>query len=276
MIRTVRYEQAVYGSFPFWSRGYALLSRSAGCRAEWLNALRLAGQRFGERPTGIAEKACLFALCLHRGPWMIVGVFPQGNDDQGRPGALAFHGLFVSPWTYRWSGASPFAFASAFRRDWVKTDQDRLLPAGHIVLPGQEPPTAGVDDRRVETIVEAIKRGQKVVLASAHPIDDLANAVWRKLPGRTRRRASVATWAFSTANRFDLVAVPRLAGITPDPSELVLEPDIVDGMSGQAEQRPAPVPPLSSSGQQWPRWRFLAVFAWLAGVMAIAMGLICY
>src|SRR5208282_6354878 len=77
MTRAVRYEQAIYGSFPFWSRGYAVLSRSAGCRAEWLNALRLAGQRFGERPTGIAEKACLFALCLHRGPWMIVGVFPQ-------------------------------------------------------------------------------------------------------------------------------------------------------------------------------------------------------
>ncbi len=259
MIRSVRYEQAVYGSFPFWNRGYAVLSRSAGCRGEWLNALRLAGQRFGERPTGIAEKACLFALCLQRGPWMIVGVFPQGNDDQGRPGALAFHGLFVSRWTYRWSGASPFAFASAFRRDWVKTEQDRLLPAGHIVLPGQEPPTAGVDDRRVEAIVEAIRRGQKVVLASAHPIDDLANAVWRRLPGRTRRRASVATWAFSTANRFDLVAVPGLAGITLDPSELVLEPDIVDGMSGEAEQGPAPAPPLPRSGRQWPRWRF---FSW--------------
>ncbi len=237
MSRTVRYEQAIYGSFPFWSRGYAVLSRSAGCRAEWLNALRLAGQRFGERPSGVAEEACLFALCLQRGPWMIVGVFPQGNDDQGRPGALAFHGLFVSRWTYRWSGASPFPFASALRRDWDKSDQDRLLPAGRIVLAGQEPASAGVDDRRVETIVEAMRRGQKVVLASAHPIDDLAKAVWRRLPGRTRRRGSVATWAFSTANHFDLVAVPRLAGITPGPCELVLEPDIVGGMSGLAERR---------------------------------------
>ena len=103
------------------------------------------------------------------------------------------------------------------------------MPAGHVVLPRQEPATAGVDDRRVETIVEAMRRGQKVVLASAHPIDDLASAVWRRLPGRTRRRASVATWAFSTANCFDLVAVPRLAGMTPDPSVLVLEPDIARG-----------------------------------------------
>ena len=222
---TPGYEQAVYGSFPFWSRGYAVLAQSAGCRSEWLHALKLAGQRFGERPTGIAEKACLFALGLPRGPWMIVGVFPQGNDDQGRPGALAFHGLFVSRWTYRWSGASPFAFASALRSDWGTRDQDQLLPAGRIVLGDRQPPATGDENGRVETIVEAIKRGQKVVLVSAQPIDELASAVWRKLPGRVRRRASVATWAFSTANGFDLVAVPRLAGMTLDPSMRVLEPD---------------------------------------------------
>ncbi len=232
MIRTVRYEQAIYGSFPFWGRGYAILSRSAGCRVEWLNALRLAGQRFGEQPTGVAEAACLFALRLRRGPWMIVGVFPQGSDDQGRPGALAFHGLFVSRWAYWWSGASPFPFASALRRDWHSSDQDRLLPAGRLVLSGPEPAAPAVDDRRVETIVAAMRRGQKVVLASVQPIDDLARAVWRRLPGRTRQRATVATWAFSTANQFDLVAVPRLAGITPGPCELVLEPD------GPDEDRP--------------------------------------
>ena len=85
MVRTVQYEQAIYGSFPFWSRGYAVLARSAGCHDKWLNALRLAGQRFGERPTGVAEQDCLFALYVPGGAWMIVGVFPQGDDDQGRP-----------------------------------------------------------------------------------------------------------------------------------------------------------------------------------------------
>ncbi len=231
MIRTVQYEQAVYGSFPFWSRGYEVLARSAGCRAEWLNALRLAGQRFGDCPTGVGEQACLFVLCLDYGPWMIVGVFPQGNDDQGRPGALAFHGLFVSRWSYWWSGSSPFPFASALRRDWDRTDQDRLLPAGQIVMARRAPATAGDEDCRIETIVEAMRRRRKVVLTSAHPIDDLAGAVWRRLPAWTRHRASVATWAFSTANGFDLVAVPRLAGMTPDPSVLVLELDIDQGMS---------------------------------------------
>jgi hypothetical protein len=57
-------------------------------------------------------------------------------------------------------------------------------------------------------MVEAIKRGQKVVIDSAEPIEELARAIWRQLPGRIRRRASVASWAFCNANQFDLVAIP--------------------------------------------------------------------
>ena len=71
----------------------------------------------------------LFALRLKCGPWMIVGVHPQGCDDQGRPGALAFHALFVGRWAYRWIGADPFAFAGALRGDWSSADRDRTLPA---------------------------------------------------------------------------------------------------------------------------------------------------
>src|SRR5439155_20432547 len=82
----VRYEQAVYGSFPFWDRGYAVLAHSPGCRPEWLAGLRAACQRFGERPMGVAETAvrALFALRLASGPWMIVGVGSPGSDDRGR------------------------------------------------------------------------------------------------------------------------------------------------------------------------------------------------
>jgi hypothetical protein len=57
---------------------------------------------------------------------------------------------------------------------------------------------------------------------SAGPIDAMARAVWRALPFRVRRRASVATWAFDNANRFDLVALPKLAGVAREPSDLVL------------------------------------------------------
>ena len=49
----VRFEQAVYGSFPFWHRGYAVLAHSAGCRPEWLAELRTVCQRCGEPPAGL-------------------------------------------------------------------------------------------------------------------------------------------------------------------------------------------------------------------------------
>src|SRR5271170_2571186 len=126
----VRFEQAVYGSFAFWNRGYAVLARSAGCRPEWLAELRTVCQRYGEPPSGAAEADSLFALRLKSGPWMIVGVHPQGHDDQDRPGALAFHALFVGRWVYRWTGADPFAMAGALQREWSPADQERILPEG--------------------------------------------------------------------------------------------------------------------------------------------------
>ena len=51
---TVRFEQAVYGSFPFWERGYDVLAQSPGCRPDWLAQLCSACRRYGERPRGAA------------------------------------------------------------------------------------------------------------------------------------------------------------------------------------------------------------------------------
>lgn len=128
----VRFEQAVYGSFPFWDRGYAMLAHSAGCRPVWLTAFRTACQQFGERPAGPAEAESPFARRLERGRWMIVGVGAQGRDDQGRPGALAFHGLFVSARDYRRAGSSPLPFAPALRNDW--TAETQTLDAGVVTV----------------------------------------------------------------------------------------------------------------------------------------------
>lgn len=225
MIRKIRFEQAVYGSFPFWNRGYAVLGRSPGCRDEWLAALKLAGQRFGERPPGVGDHAGVFAIPLARGPWMIVGVFPQGCDDQGRPGALAFHGLFVGRWSYRWGGANPFGFVPALRRDWHADDQRRGLPSGSLAIgpmPDAPGDGAGGTGDELRAIGQALRRRRKVVILSSEPIESLARQVWGELPGRVRRRASVATWAFRNDNGFDLVAVPGGLGLDLDGSELIL------------------------------------------------------
>jgi hypothetical protein len=203
-VRSVPFEQAVYGSFPFWDRGYAVLAQSPGCRPEWVSELRAACQRYGERPAGAAEAGGLFALRLAAGPWMIVRPSEQGRDDQGRPGALAFHALFVSPADYRRADYDPFRFAPALGAVW--TAETRALPRGTCALvPGPE----AVGDPRVAATVEALVRRRPVVLEADGPIDGLARQVWQALPRHVRKRAAVATWAFRAAAGFDLLAVPR-------------------------------------------------------------------
>ncbi|MGP0070041.1 MAG: hypothetical protein ACLQGP_41385 [Isosphaeraceae bacterium] len=230
MSLNVRFDQAVYGSFPFWQRGYGVLARSQGCRREWIAALRTACQRYGEQPPGTVEADGLFAMRLDRGPWMIVGAYPQGCDDQGRPGALAFHALFVGRWTYAMAGADPFAFSDLLRRDWTRADLDANLPTARRTIRRTSFRTfADTDlpvDERYPSILAAIVQGRRVVVQSSEPIDSLARSVWRALPMRVRLWASVATWAFDNANGFDLVALPKLTSIQRESTDLILDREV--------------------------------------------------
>lgn len=222
MFRSIRYEQAVYGSFPFWSRGYATLAASKGCPPDWLEAMRTACQRFGERPSGVDRFQSRFVLPIDRSTRMIVQVDSTTQDDHGRPGALVFHALFVSSWSYRRAGASPWAFAPAFRTDWTADDQDADLPQGSLKPARLGPEPEDPPDPRVAPIVEALTARRSVVVQSSQPADALFQAVWRRLPGRARRRTSVATWVFGNANPFTLLAVPRLGALRLNGDELVL------------------------------------------------------
>ncbi len=76
-------------------------------------------------------------------------------------------------------------------------------------------------DPKLALIVSALIEGRRVVVQSGEPIDGLARSVWARLPHRVRRRTSVATWAFDNANNFDLVALPKLAGVALNPTDLV-------------------------------------------------------
>lgn len=219
-------EQAVYGNFPFWNRGYAILARSANCRPEWLSALKPACQRFGERPRDSVEARGIFAIPLPHGPCMIVGVFPNGRDDQGRPGALVFHARFIPARAFRKSGYNPFAFTAGLSGDWSVRDVDSVLPPGLLITDSSEP-SEPAEEETVSGIVRAIVNRKRVVVPSARPIDDLARGVWSRLPARARARASFATFAYDNGNQFDLVALPgqRAAGLAQarDPSCLIVD-----------------------------------------------------
>jgi hypothetical protein len=221
--RVVHFEQAVYGSFSFWDRGYGILAQSPGCRQEWIAELRAACQRFGEPPGGFAGPECLFALRLPSGPWAIVGVSAPSIDEKGRPGALAFHAIFVTKREFRKVGYNPFALAHALRRAWHSANVS--LASGSYAAEGDERARSSDDLREAERIGAAIEARRRVAIESSEPIESLARAVWARLSVGARRRASVATFAYSAAIRFDLLALPRLAGTTLDKSYINPETD---------------------------------------------------
>ncbi|WP_435008948.1 hypothetical protein P12x_000199 [Tundrisphaera lichenicola] len=267
-------EQIAYGSFPFWDRGYDVLAKSPGCRPEWASEVLSACRQFGEAPSGVVPCPCLFATRLPSGPWAVVGVEPMGDDDRGRPGALAFHALLIADQDYRRAGSNPFAFAGALRRDWSLAT---TLEARSWAV---DPPETGsaferigswfsdsgaerspsLTDPRSGSIVEALTRGRRVALESAGPIEGLVREVWQALPESRRARSSVATWAFGNANRFDLVAMPRLAGVELDGS-------YVDIDSFGARNRPSRRPTLRGA-MIAVALVFLAGLAWRVAVGA--------
>jgi hypothetical protein len=168
------------------------------------------------------------------------------------------------------------------RREWTESDLDTVLPTGRLTLSGpgrqgdqneHEQGLMAEADGRVEAIVAALGRGQKVVIPSPEPIEDLARAVWEKLPGRLRRRASVATWAFDHAGHFDLVAVPRLAGTTPEPSGLIIDPGVTDAERGQPKDLAVPIEKPSGPHRRG-LGRTVAVMTPIAlvGLLTIAAG----
>ena len=207
--------------------GYDLLARSAGCVPALSAEVVAVCRRFGQPPSAETARPGLFAVWLPGGKrWAIVGVAPQGDDDRGRPGALAFHALLVTARDYRRAGANPFAFAPSLRGDWSSQTPAVLEPARCRIEP-VDVRSGPAPDPKTERIVAALTHRHRVALEAPGPIDDLARAVWARLPGRVRRRASLATWAFAGENRFDLVAFPRLLGVTLDRSYLpsaTLEP----------------------------------------------------
>jgi hypothetical protein len=208
-------EQAVYGSFPFWSKGYGLLSNSPGCRHEWVREFETVCQLFGEPASGASGDGALLCRRIRHGPWLLVRVASQGADDRGRPGALAFHGLFLTDAEFAKIHFDPFLVLSAFRSDWAEAAvlEPLSISAGEPERQSPEWPLAA----------ELLGRG--VVIESATPIEEIAMATWRALRLRDRRANSFATLTFRDPLRFSLAAVPRIAEDVRTSGVHILTPD---------------------------------------------------
>ncbi len=107
-------EQAIYGGQD--TGGYRFLARSPGFRDDWLAEAERVCTGFGERPAGVACPACVFARPFGRRHVAIVQVADQGQDDTGRPGALAFYLLILPRNCISTSAVIRFPSPSRFRR----------------------------------------------------------------------------------------------------------------------------------------------------------------
>jgi hypothetical protein len=199
----------------------------------------------------------MFAMRLpDRRAWMVVGVAPQGSDDRGRPGALAFHGLFVSPRELRKSRLGPFALAGAFRQEWGP--ETTALESG--VWPVETADEPAVDPLGLAgRVARALRSGRKVVIECDRPITELARDAWVLGGRRMRSKGSVATLAFSSANGFQLMAAPSWVA-----------EELEESYTREADLAAAVAPRLE--GNSWWRQRGgrLAAGGGLAAVLLIA------
>ncbi len=215
---TIVYEQAVYGSFPGWNRGYDLLARSPGCRPEWIDGFRATCQQYGE-PTRGASAGGLIVRRLTDRVELIVRPSSAGTDDHGRPNALAFHALFVSAADFRRIDRMPFRLGRCLREGW--TTATSSLPAMKVDLDGE--PFDRQPDHLAVAIATGMTRGIRFAIEREGPIDELAARVWALLRRADRAGKSLATWTLANTGRFDLLATPRLHGLELAPDYVAIE-----------------------------------------------------
>jgi hypothetical protein len=198
---------AVYGSR---QGGYGIAARSTGCRESWLADLARTCEQFGERPGGTSAHGALLARPTADAAWIIARVDEVGSDELGRPGALSFHATFVGARDYRRLGAAPFAIWALLGQTQRSTTAPlRLLTAAITPFSRRRAPDGPGADREVAMLAAGLARGERATIEADAPIHDLAYAIWRELPARTRMRRSLATWVFAHADSYDLAGVPR-------------------------------------------------------------------
>ncbi len=208
-------EQAIYGGQD--AGGYRFLARSPGFVEDWLIEAERLCTGFGERLAGIACPACLFAQPFGRRHVAIVQAADQGQDDTGRPGALAFYLLILPRSLYLQWGGDPFTLAEQFPPPWQARGELPSLTANSIPSPAR---TVAVLQKTLNVPHSAtllggaqiLLDGGRIVFERSAPDAAILRGLWTLLPTRERGDLWPASFAFSNAHQFDAVVVPRAAG----------------------------------------------------------------
>lgn len=229
-------EQAIYGDQD--RGGYRFLARSPAFRDEWLTEAEHLCTGFGERPGGVACPGGVFARPFGRSHVAIVQVADQGQDDAGRPGALAFHLLILPRTLYRELGGEPFYLAEQFPPPWQARGE---LPSLTW--------TAGPAPARTVAMLQKILNvphsatllggaqilldGGRLVLERSSPDAAILRSLWALLPTKERSELWPASFAFGNDHQFHALVVPRAAG--PEYEHYITEEKAGDYPEGRYE-----------------------------------------
>jgi len=230
-------EQAIYGTEG--PGGYQFLARSAGFQDDWLPVAQQLCTGFGERPAGVSCPGCVFARPFGRQQVAVVQVADQGRDDAGRPGALAFRLLILPRPLYITLGGDPFHIADQFEPPW---DTRGTLPVLEWPGPFTPPRREVAEIQKVLNVpysatllggVQALVDGGRLVFERTQPDPHLVRSLWALLPTSTRGELWPTSFAFSNAQGFDVLVVPRASG--PDFERYVHEEQAGDYPEGRYE-----------------------------------------
>jgi hypothetical protein len=201
-------EQAIYGSFPFWDQGYALLARSPGCRSESATEFSRLCQSLGQPPSDASPEIdrLLFAARLTSGDWVIALGSSQGCDDRGRPGAWAFHGLFLSHADYKKTGAWPFAFENCFKTQF---HLNQILEKIQVEVENHADSANSLSKNQMikPEWMKFIRRRNYLRIHQENTTIEEFRAIWQKIPGRERARNSMTTMLFRPSADFNIAAI---------------------------------------------------------------------
>jgi hypothetical protein len=228
-------EHALYGSQG--AGGYRFLASSPGFNEAWQAEAERLCTGFGERPAGVACPRAVFARPFAGNHVAVVQAADQGQDDQGRPGALSFYIVVLPAHLYEYLGGDPFYLAEQLPPPW--TARGVLSPLSFTEPPPPRTTTGVVELLKLPTSatlfggVQALLDGGQLAFERPAPDEPLVRGLWALLPYSSRQELWPASFAFGNALEFDAVVVPRL-----DPAQFpgyILEEHAGDYPEGQYE-----------------------------------------